>query len=145
MSVNIHADLPVGFGAGAGGDDALGRDDAGGAADKVFVQGGAVGVAQAVSFVVNEDERLGFFVQLQQGFVFGAGHVAIDDEEDGVSLAGDVSGEFGTFLAVDFVDTGGVDEVHAAAVVFLPEGLFAVAGFAVQDAGGEDVAPGQRV
>ena len=145
MSVGVHADLPVGFGAGAGGDDALGRDNASGAADKVFVQGGAVGVAQAVSFVVDEDERLGFFVQLQQGFVFGAGHVAIDDEEDGIGLAGNVSGEFGALLAVDFVDAGGVDEVHAAAVVFLPEGLFAMAGFAVQDAGGEDVAPGQRV
>ena len=84
-------------------------------------------------------------MQLQQGFVFGAGHVAIDNKEDGVSLAGDVSGEFGAFLAVDFVDTGGVDEVHAAAVVFLPEGLFAVAGFAMQDAGGEDFFAGERV
>ena len=137
--------MPVGFGAGAGGDDALGRDDAGGAADEVFVQGGTVGVAQAVGLVVDEDERLGFFVQLQQGFVFGAGHVAINDEEDGIGLAGDVGSEFGAFLAVNFVNAGGVDEVHAAAVVFLPEGLFAVAGFAMQDAGGEDIAPGQRV
>ena len=77
-------------------------------------------------------------MELQECLVFVAGHVAVDYEQHGVCLAGDVRGEFGAALAADFVDAGGVDEVDAAAVDALPQGVFAVAGFAVQDAGGED-------
>ena len=77
--------------------------------------------------------------------VFVAGHVAIDDEQHCIRLAGDVRGEFGTALPADFVNAGGVDEVDAAAVDGLPQGLFAVPRFAVQDAGGKDFFAGERV
>ena len=82
---------------------------------------------------------------MDERLVFVAGHVAIDDEQHGVGLAGDVGGEFGAALPADFVDAGGVDEVDAAAVEGLPQGVFAVAGFAVQDAGGKDFFAGERV
>lgn len=136
--VGVGGDLDVAVRAGAGGDDARWRDDAGDAAGEVGEEFGTVGFVQAVGFVVDEDERLGFFVELQECLVFVAGHVAVDYEQHGVCLAGDVRGEFGAALAADFVDAGGVDEVDAAAVDALPQGVFAVAGFAVQDAGGED-------
>ena len=108
-------------------------------------QGVAVGFVQAVGFFEDEDERLGFFVELQERLVFVTGHVAVHYEQHGVCLAGDVRGEFGAALAADFVDAGGVDEVDAAAVEGLPQGVFAVAGFAVQDAGGKDFFAGERV
>ena len=82
---------------------------------------------------------------MDERLVFVAGHVTIDDEQHGVGLAGDVGGEFGAALPADFVNAGGVDEVDAAAVDGLPQGVFAVAGFAVQDAGGEDFFAGERV
>ena len=141
----VGCDLDVGVGAGAGGDDALRRDDARDAAGEVRQQGVAVGFVQAVGFVEDEDERLGFFVELQERLVFVAGHVAVHHEQDGVGLVGDVRGEFGAAFAADFVDAGGVDEVDAAAVEGLPQGVFAVAGFAVQDAGGKDFFAGERV
>ena len=141
----VGGDLQVAVGAGAGGDDALRRDDARDAALVVGEEFVAVGGGQAVGFVVDEDERLGFFVELQERLVFVAGHVAIDHEQHGVGLAGDVRGEFGAALAADFVDAGGVDEVDAAAVEGLPQGVFAVPCFAVQDAGGKDFFAGERV
>ena len=82
---------------------------------------------------------------MDERLVFVAGHVAIDDEQHGVGLAGDVGGEFGAALPADFVDAGGVDEVDAAAVDGLPQGVFAVPRFAVQDAGGEDFFARERV
>ena len=82
---------------------------------------------------------------MDERLVFVAGHVAIDHEQYGVGLAGDVRGEFGAALPADFVDAGGVDEVDAAAVEGLPQGVFAVAGFAVQDAGGKDFFARERV
>ena len=82
---------------------------------------------------------------MDERLVFVAGHVAVHHEQHRVGLAGDVGGEFGTALAADFVDAGGVNEVDAAAVDGLPQGVFAVAGFAVQDAGGEDFFAGKGV
>ena len=60
--VGVGGDLQVAVGAGAGGDDALRRDDARDAALVVGEEFVAVGGGQAVGFVVDEDERLGFFV-----------------------------------------------------------------------------------
>ena len=61
-SVGVGGALQVVVGAGAGGDDALRRDDARDAALVVGEEFVAVGGGQAVGFVVDEDERLGFFV-----------------------------------------------------------------------------------
>ena len=60
--VGAGGDLQVVVGAGAGGDDAFRRDDARDAALVVGEEFVAVGGGQAVGFVVDEDERLGFFV-----------------------------------------------------------------------------------
>ena len=61
-------------------------------------------------------------------------HVAIDDEHDEIADAGDFERELLARFAVELVDAGRVDQVHAAAGDFAPRALRRVARRAVQHA-----------
>ena len=81
-----------------------------------------------------------------QGFDLGALHVAGDDEQDEIGMAGDVAGQGLANLAADFVDAWRIDddelgpfEAGAVGCVVLPPLGGAVDGRAVRRADLEDV------
>ena len=106
----------------------------------------AVDFGVAVDLVEDEDDRLLGFAQRGQGFDLGALHVAGDDEEEEVAVAGDVARECLADLAADLVDSGRVDhdepgslEAGPAGRVVLPSLGGSLDGRAVGRADREDV------
>ena len=74
----------------------------------------AVDFGIAVDLVEDEDDRLLGFAKLGEGFDLGALHIAGDDEEKKVAMAGDVAGHGFADFAADLVDAGCVDHDQAA-------------------------------
>ena len=70
----------------------------------------AVGLGVTVDLVEYQDDRLLMSAQLRQGKNLPALHVAGDDEENQVSLPGDLAGKCLTNLAADLIDARRVDQ-----------------------------------
>ena len=137
----------VGVGPGGRHDDVVGPDEV---LDPLVLDLGvdlvAVDVGIAVDLVEDEDDRLLGLAERAQGFDFGALHVAGDDEEDEIGVAGDVAGEGLADLAADLVDARRVDhdelgsfESGPVGCVVLPALGGAIDGRAVGGAHLEDV------
>ena len=100
----------VGVGPGGRHDDVVGTDQV---FDPLVLDLGvdlvAVELGIAVDLVEDEDDRLLGLAQLGQGFDLPALHVAGDDEEDQIGVAGDVAGQGLADLAADLVDARRID------------------------------------
>ena len=105
---------PEGVGPGGGHHDVVGPDQV---ADPLVLDLGvdlvAVELGIAVDLVEDEDDRLLGLAELGQGLDLDALHVAGDDEEDQVGMAGDVAGQGLADLAADLVDPRRVDQRRA--------------------------------
>ena len=99
-----------GIGPGRRHDDVVGADEV---LDPLVLDLGvdlvAVDLGIAVDLVEDEDDRLLGLAQLGEGFDLRALHVAGDDEEDQIGVAGDVAGQGLADLAADLVDAGRID------------------------------------
>ena len=69
----------------------------------------AIDVGIAVDLVEDEDDRLLGLAELGEGIDFAALHVAGDDEQNQIGVAGDVAGQGLADLAADLVDSGCID------------------------------------
>ena len=142
-----------GVGPGGRHDDVVGADQV---LDPLVLDLGvdlvAVDFGVAVDLVEDEDDRLLGLAELGQGFDLGALHVAGDDEEEQIAMAGDVAGEGLADLAADLVDSGRVDDdepgplqAGPAGRVVLPALGGALDGRAVRRADREDILAHERV
>ena len=106
----LNLDL-VGLGPGRGHDDVVGTDQV---LDALVLDLGvdlvAVDFGIAVDLIEDDDDRLLGVAQLGQGFDLGALHVAGDDEEEQIAVAGDVAREGLADLAADLVDSRRIDD-----------------------------------
>ena len=94
----------------------------------------ALVVAVAIGLVERDDERTLGAREHFQCIELALRHVAIDDEHDEIDDADDFERELLARLAVELVDAGRVDQMHAAARDFAPCALRRVRRRAVQHA-----------
>jgi len=126
-------------------DDVLRAHEAARVLAQPFEQALTFVLAVAVGLVEREQQRSLGPCEHCERIVLALGHVAIDDEHDEIADARYVVGEPLTRFAIELVDAGRVDQVHAAAGNLLPAALARFARRAVQHADRERILAEQRI
>ena len=112
---------------------------------QAFEQALAFVLAVAIGLVQREQQwTFGACKQLQR-VALALGHVAIDNEDDQVADASHFEREFLARLTIEFVNSGSVDQMHAAASNFAPAALAGLTRRAVQHADREHIFAEQRI